>query len=316
MNKFPKNPPLCAGKVCLRLLPCPVDQICTSLTSSAPCAPAAVSWTPFCGMDVGSNKIAKQNSSRFLWWWSTVKKGTPLLCNEYGIPLSCAGVFQFWRRIPIWGHVFSMIHQWKRRWLEVGHDSLYDDLDDDFLAIGYLHLHPFNEEERCIKMDEHRCSDRWPVAKKRRNLSSSLHTKFQQTSYLSNILLVEEILTTCDVKQPIIIGEIYQPQLVSLPDFWTMSQQHIWSRFPQDKFRSFQFKTSDFLQFHSFTGVISHLKRHVWLPCYVVAGNIYFNKTTAFFLTPSLKLTVRTWKQSLPKGHVSSNCWFSGAIWC
>ena len=115
MNKFPKNPPLCAGKVCLRLLPCPVDQICTSLTSSAPCAPVAVSWTPFCGMDVGSNKIAKQNSSRFLWRWSTVKKGTPLLCNEYGIPLSCAGVFQFWRRIPIWGHVFSMIDQWKMK---------------------------------------------------------------------------------------------------------------------------------------------------------------------------------------------------------
>ena len=191
MNRFPKNPPLCAGKVCLQSLPCPVDQICTSLTSSAPCAPAAVSWTPFCGMDVGSNEIAKQNSSRFLWWWSTVK-GTPLLCHEYGIPLSCAGVFQSWRRIPIWGHAFS-VHQWNRRWLEVGHDSLYDDLDDDPLAIGYLHLHPFNEEERCIKMDEHRCSDRWPVAKKRRNLSSSLHTKFQQTSYL-NILLMEKIL--------------------------------------------------------------------------------------------------------------------------
>ena len=44
--------------------------------------------------------------------------------------------------------------------LEVGHDSLYDDLDDDPLAIGSLHLHPFNEEERCIKMEEHHCSDR------------------------------------------------------------------------------------------------------------------------------------------------------------
>ena len=258
MNRFPKNPPLCAGKVCLQSLPCPVDQICTSLTSSAPCAPAAVSWTPFCGMNVGSNKIAKQNSSRFLWWWSTVKKGTPLLCHEYGIPLSCAGVFQFWRRIPIWGHAFS-VHQWKRRWLEVGHDSLYDDLDDDFLAIGYLHLHPFNEEERCIKMDEHRCSDRWPVAKKGGTWVYLCTQNFNRPLTLIYCWW-KKSCTTCDVKTTYNWWKL-QPQLVSLPDFWTMSQQYIWSRFPQDKFRSFQFKTSDFFQFHSFTGVISHLKR-------------------------------------------------------